>query len=82
MKPKEPIKSVVKSCDDHIMCLECGSLYIKKFGSIIEKEKGIGEYNVDNVEYYECKKCGDRMYSHETCKILDKARRKIIKDRA
>lgn len=57
-------------------CLECGSDYIKKVGTIVEKDNLVGKYKVPNVEYYECKKCHDRLYSIDTCKVLDKERLK------
>ena len=60
-----------------MMCLECGGNYIKKIGTLKEKDKVVGEYEIYNAEYYECDKCKDKMYPLKTAQLLDKKREEI-----
>ena len=59
-------------------CLECGGDYEKKQGSLEVSDENIGPYSVSDVQYYQCTKCGDLLFSPETSKVLERKRSEIM----
>ena len=59
-------------------CLECGGGYEEKKGSLEVPDENIGPYSVSDVQYYQCTKCGDLLFSPETSKVLERKRSEIM----
>lgn len=59
-------------------CLECGGDYEEKQGSLEVTDENIGPYSVSDVQYYQCTKCGDLLFSPETSKVLERKRSEVM----
>jgi len=58
-------------------CSNCKGKYVKRHGTIQMKDGIVGNYSVDNVQYYTCNNCGDTIFSMDTLKIIEKVRDEI-----
>lgn len=56
-------------------CHECGGEYQPKKGSLRKKNKFIGSFIVEDVEYLECLCCKDRLFAPEEAKKISEARK-------
>jgi len=56
-------------------CYQCGGRYIAKHESLEFTDNYIGPFTVETAEYFECDKCSDYLFSPETSKRIEKARR-------
>ena len=62
-------------------CYQCGGRYIAKHESLEFTDKYIGPFTVETAEYFECDKCGDYLFSPETSKRIEKARRLALEEK-
>lgn len=62
-------------------CYQCGETYIAKHESLEFTDKHIGPFTVEAAEYFECDKCGDYLFSPETSKRIETARRLVLEEK-
>jgi hypothetical protein len=62
-------------------CYQCGGTYIAKHESLEFTDKYIGPFTVETAEYFECDKCGDYLFSPETSKRIETARRLALEEK-
>jgi len=66
---------------DTMRCYQCGGTYIAKHESLEFTDKYIGPFTVETAEYFECDKCGDYLFSPETSKRIETARKLALEEK-
>ena len=62
-------------------CIKCDVQYIKKNGYLRISDNNIGEYKVEKpVDYYECDKCGDLLFTIKTANLVEQARKNRLNE--
>lgn len=60
-------------------CHECGRKLVHKKGRLRLPDSSVGYFTVDDVEYLECEKCEERLFTADACRKLEKARDRALR---
>lgn len=58
-------------------CLKCESQYSERIGTISLSDASIGTYEVENVKYYECQSCANRLFPRETAIKIEEKEKEV-----
>ena len=61
-------------------CHECGGALVQKSGRLQFTDQFAGPFTVRSVEYSECEKCGDRLFSPHAARQIEEARERTLQD--
>ena len=60
-------------------CYQCGGTYENKHGNLELTDDFFGPFIVEAVDYSECGKCRDRLFSPETVTLIEDARKLFLR---
>lgn len=59
-------------------CYDCGGEFLEKTGTLKLHDKRIGDYQVENVQYYKCNGCGEILFRGATLRIIEAKESEIL----
>ncbi|HEX74566.1 MAG TPA: hypothetical protein G4N93_05385 [Dehalococcoidia bacterium] len=61
-------------------CLECGGIYMEKSGNYELVDPYVGKIIIQGVQYYQCDKCENILYSEAMAQAIESERNKRIRE--
>jgi len=58
-------------------CYDCNGEFKKKHSSLTLNDGTIGRFNVEDVDYYKCNKCGELLFPEKTSIKIDEKEREV-----
>jgi len=59
-------------------CFDCNTEFVLRFGDITINDYWVGPVTVSGIDYKECPVCGDRLYTLESSRKIDEAKKKKL----
>ncbi len=60
-------------------CLRCGGEYQMRRGTLVLRDKFIGDYEVHAVEYFKCEQCGRLLFPEQTARKIEQRKEEVKK---
>ena len=59
-------------------CNECGGEFLEKFGSLKLHDNRIGNYQVNDIQYYKCNECDEVLFPATTLRIIEEKESEVL----